>query len=134
MRQIDPEAQIRCYAALDSDGFATEFAVACAMIRAAKDGAQVINLSLGMQSVDNQPCLALEVALDVIEAISEGSEAPVLVASAGSYGTRDPVWPAASRRVISVAGLTAALQPATWSSRGSGWTAPPSRRESSPRS
>jgi hypothetical protein len=118
VRQIDPEAQIRCYAALDSDGFATEFAVACAMIRAVKDGAQVINLSLGMHSVDNQPCLALEVALDVIEAMSEGSEPPVLVASAGNYGTRDPVWPAASRRVVSVAGLTAALQPATWSSRG----------------
>jgi subtilisin family serine protease len=120
VEQVDPMAEIRVYRVLDSDGFVHEIALACEMIKAAKAGAHVINLSLGMRTLDNQPCLAFEAALDVIDEISEdlGSEPPVIVASAGNYGTDDPVWPAASRRVISVAGLTSALQPASWSSRG----------------
>ena len=133
VRQIDPEAQIRCYAALDSDGFATEFAVACAMIRAAKDGAGhqlVIGHAVGRQpavpGAGGCPRCHRSDQRGLRRACPRGVRR--------NYGTRDPVWPAASRRVISVAGLTAALQPATWSSRGSGWTAPPSRRESSPRS
>lgn len=118
VRQIDAEAEIRCYAALDSDGLASEMGVACAMIRAVRDGAHVVNLSLGMRTFDNQPCLAIETALDLIDEMTEGSEPPVFVASAGNYGDSEPVWPAASRRVVSVAGLTAKLEPAGWSSRG----------------
>jgi hypothetical protein len=118
VRQVDPDAVIRSYAALDSDGLASEFRVACAMIRAASEGAHVINMSLGMHTVDGQPCLALETALDLIDEMAEGSEPPVVVASAGNYGDSEPVWPAASRRVISVAGLTAQGEPARWSSRG----------------
>jgi Subtilase family len=118
VRHVDPEAEIRVYTALDSDGLASEVDVACAMVRAVKDGAHVVNLSLGMRTLNNQPCLALESALDLIDEMSEGSEPPVLVASAGNYGDTDPVWPAASRRVVSVAGLTANMDPAGWSSRG----------------
>ena len=105
VRQVDPEAEIRSYLALDSDGFGSEISVACAMIRAVREGADVVNLSLGMRTVDDQPCLALETALDIIDEISESLEPAVLVASAGNYGDDRPVWPAASRRVISVAAL-----------------------------
>ena len=53
--------------ALDSDGFADETAIACAMIQAVKEGAQVLNLSFGMQTVDGRPSVALEQALEVID-------------------------------------------------------------------
>jgi subtilisin family serine protease len=118
VRQVDPDAQIRVYRALDSDGLASEVDVACAMIRAVQDGADVVNVSLGMRTADNRPCLAFELALDVIDELRESGEPAVIVASAGNYGTGDPVWPAASRRVLSVAGLTAGFQPAAWSTRG----------------
>jgi len=122
VRLVDPDAQIRVYRALDSDGFATESDVACAMIRAARDGAHVLNLSNGMHTVDNEPSVAFQIALEVI---GESNVAPVVVASAGNYGTPDPVWPAAFASVpgfndwvISVAALTKDLQEADWSSHG----------------
>ena len=121
VRLVDPEAQIKVYTALDSDGFATENDVACAMIQAVKDGAHVLNLSLGMHTVDNTPSVALELALVVIDEIatSQGRDLPAIVASAGNYGDTELVWPAAfTERVISVAGLTAELEPAAWSSHG----------------
>jgi hypothetical protein len=118
VRLIDPEAQIRVYAALDSDGFASETAIACAMIQAVKDGAHVLNLSLGMRTVDNEASVAFQLALEIIDEIAIENP-PAIVASAGNYGNDEKVWPAASDRVISVAGLTADLQPAEWSSRGS---------------
>lgn len=49
VRLVDPDTQIKVYATLDSDGFATENDIACAMIQAVRDGAHVLNLSLGMQ-------------------------------------------------------------------------------------
>jgi subtilisin family serine protease len=88
------------------------------MVRAVKDGAPVLNLSLGCRSIDDQPPLAFEAALDAIDEITEGREPPVLVAAAGNFGDSVPVWPAASRRVLSVAALTAQMTPAEWSSRG----------------
>jgi hypothetical protein len=122
VRLVDPHTKIRAYAALDSDGFASENAVACAMIRAVKDGAHVLNLSNGMHTVDNAPSVAFEQALKVIDEIaaSQGRGAPAIVASAGNYGDTRKVWPAAfTDRVISVAALTAELKPAKFSSRGS---------------
>jgi len=122
IRQVDPLAEIRMYAALDSDGLGSELTVACAMIQAVKDGAQVINLSLGMRTVDNQPSMAIELALDLIDELTECRETPVFVAAAGNFGDTQPVWPAASRRVVAVGGLTPAgsqpAAPAVWSSRG----------------
>ena len=124
VRHVDPEAEIRSYLALDSDGFGSELSVASAMIRAVREGADVVNLSLGMRTVDNQPCLALETALDIIDEMSESLEPPALVASAGNYGDDRPVWPAASRRVISVGALAedpddrSQFLTAQWSSRG----------------
>lgn len=119
IRQVDPRAEIRMYRAMDSDGVGTEIAVACAMVQAAKDGAEVINLSLGGNTIDGRPSLVYEAALDAIDEVSAGRPGrPVVVAAAGNAGDREPVWPAASTRVIAVAGLTAAGDGAPWSSRG----------------
>ena len=121
VRLVDPTAEIRVYTALDSDGFADENDVACAMIQAVEDGAHVLNLSLGMHTVDNLPSVALELALEMIDEIAEeqGRTPPAIVASAGNYGDSQLVWPAAfTDRVVSVAGLTAEGEGAAWSSHG----------------
>jgi hypothetical protein len=46
---------MRVYRAADTDGFATDNDVADAIPRAHDDGAQIINLSLGIRTVDDQP-------------------------------------------------------------------------------
>jgi subtilisin family serine protease len=120
VRLVDPEAEIKVYRAMDSDGFASELDIACAMIRAVKEGAQVLNLSCGMHTLDDQPSVALELALDVIDEIvvRDKRTAPAIVASAGNYGNARKVWPAAFDGVISVAALNHRLQGAGWSTRG----------------
>jgi hypothetical protein len=128
IRQVDPHAKVVVYRALDSDGLASEADVAAAMHRAADDGVHVISLSLGMQAVDDgNPCPALRQAVAQIQA---GPNAPVIVASAGNYGTTEKVYPAALHGVVSVAALEAVAAPgsgpvpgpppegASWSSRG----------------
>jgi subtilase family protein len=119
VQQVAPNADIRVYRAVDSDGVASEVAVACAMIHAVRNGAQILNLSLACQAQDDIPPLALKAALDVIEEIERAENREVvIVAAAGNYGDTRPAWPAAFRRVVSVAALTADLRPAPWSSRG----------------
>jgi subtilisin family serine protease len=122
VRLVDPQAKIKVYRALDSDGFASELDIACAMVRAVREGADVLNLSVGMRTVDDSPSVALELALDLIDefiAANPKRKAPAIVASAGNYGDSRKVWPAAfTERVVSVAALTARMQRARWSSRG----------------
>lgn len=120
LAQVAPGADIRVYRALDGDGIGSELQVAAAMIRAVKDdGCQILNLSLGSQTPDNVPPVALEAALDVIAEIERerGTEV-VIVAAAGNYGDDQPCWPAAFDKVVAVAGLDPQLQPTEWSSRG----------------
>jgi hypothetical protein len=117
--QIAPAAKISAYRALRSDGLGSEIEVACALIRAVKDGAHIVNLSLGSQTRFNQPSLAMAAALDEISLIEQkrGYEV-LLIAAAGNYGDTVPTWPAAFRRVVSVGSLAADLRPTPWSSRG----------------
>jgi subtilisin family serine protease len=119
IQQVARGAQISVYRAVDSDGIASEVKVACEMIRAVEEGAEIINLSLGGQTPDNGPPIAIQAALDVIRKLErEQGREVVLVAAAGNYGDSVPCWPGAFRRVVSVAALAPDLLPATWSSRG----------------
>ncbi|WP_051639742.1 S8 family serine peptidase [Cellulomonas sp. URHE0023] len=117
--QVAPTADIEVYRALSTAGTGSEIEVACALIRAVRDGADVVNLSLGTQTQYDQPSLALAAALDVVREIEIARKREVLVvAAAGNFGDTTPVWPAAFRRVVSVGSLTADLRPSVFSSRG----------------
>jgi hypothetical protein len=119
VKQIAPDAEVEAYLAVDSDCIAGEVRVACEMIRAARRGADIINLSLGCQTLDNIPPIAIRAALEIIREIErEEHRDIVIVAAAGNYADTTPCWPGAFRRVVSVAALTSDLRPAAFSSRG----------------
>jgi subtilisin family serine protease len=117
--QVAPRARISVYRALHSGGAGSEVDVACAMVDAARAGANVINLSLASPSRDDQPSVAISAALDVIAEIGrERGEEIVVVAAAGNFGGTVPTWPAAFRQVLAVGALTEDGLPTSWSSRG----------------
>jgi len=118
IQQVAPSAEIAMYRALPSDGIGTELDVACAMVRAVKDGAKIINLSLGCQTRFDSPSLPIAAALEKIAEIEKSPGETLIIAAAGNYGDTRPSWPAAFRRVVSVGGLASDLQPTAWSSRG----------------
>lgn len=114
--QVAPSADLRVYQAVDSDGIGSEVGVACAMVRVVEEGAQILNLSLGVQTIDDQPPVAIAAALQLINERTKGEV--LVVAAAGNDGTTRACWPAAFRSVVSVAGLTAELTQTDWSNRG----------------
>ena len=119
VQQVAPGAELAVYRALDSDGIGCEVDVAGAMVRAVREGAQILNLSLGMETLDDQPPVVFEVALELIdEEVAKTGQEVLVVAAAGNFGHARPCWPAALRRVIAVGGLTQDLAPAAWSTRG----------------
>jgi subtilisin family serine protease len=131
VQEVAPGADIGVYRAVDSDGIGREVTVACALIRAViEDGAQIVNLSLGCQTQDNVPPVAIQAALEIISEWAQKNDRDVLiVAAAGNSGDTTPSWPAAfstaaapitpaSPVVVSVAGLKPDMQPAPWSTRG----------------
>jgi hypothetical protein len=120
VQQVAPDSDIRVYKALDSDGIGSKVEVANAMVRAVREGAQILNLSVGLEALDDRAPVAFEVALEMIGEIAAELEREVLVvAAAGNFGRARPCWPAALPEVVAVAGLTQDLAPAEWSSRGS---------------
>jgi hypothetical protein len=120
VQQVAPGAEITVFRALDGDGLASEVTVACEMIRAVKEGgAQIVNLSFGGHTLDNVPPVALQAALEIItEWEHETGREVLIVAAAGNYTDTTPCWPAAFRRVVSVASLAPDMSPSQWSSRG----------------
>jgi subtilisin family serine protease len=116
IRRVAPQAEIRMYRAADSDGFASDHDIAEAILRAHDDGAEIINLSLGGRTADDQAPPATAEAVATVRRESGG--ATVIVAAAGNYGDDTRVWPAALPGVEAVAGLTAYLSPSAWSSYG----------------
>jgi hypothetical protein len=119
-----PDATLAMYAAVPPDGSALESEIACAMVTAVREGLEagqsvVLNLSLGTTTVDDEPPVALQAAVDLIEELAAEHDRDVLiVAAAGNYGDSRPVWPAALRGVVAVGALTQQLTPAPWSSHG----------------
>jgi hypothetical protein len=121
VNQVDPYAPITMYRAMDSDGIGSEVDVACAMIEAVQTGHQIINLSLGCQTQDDFPPIALEAALTVIAELDAGKpdeEKTIIVAAAGNGGDTRPFWPAAFPGVVAVAGLNPNMTPSPWSGHG----------------
>jgi hypothetical protein len=112
VQQVAPDVPLQVFRALNSDGIGTEVDVAEAILAAEAAGAKVINLSLGTRTLDDQPPVAIDVALELL------ASDVVVVAAAGNYGDERPVWPAAFSRVVSVAALTATGHGASWSTRG----------------
>lgn len=117
IRRVAPTAKVVMVRAIDSEGFASDAMVAAAICRAAtyfgEDGRGVVNLSIGGETVDNLIPPVIECALRRLP------EQVVVVAAAGNEPTGVPVWPAASKRVISVAALDVDERPADWSNFGS---------------
>jgi Subtilase family len=121
VNQVAPAAEISVYKAIDSDGIGSEADVACAMIEAAEAGNNIINLSLGCQTHDDFPPVALQAALTIIGELDAGkpdAEKTIIVAAAGNCGDTRPFWPAAFPGVISVAGLNPNMTPSLWSGHG----------------
>lgn len=118
--QVCPTAQIIAYRAAPADGVGTELDVARAMVRAAEEGAHVLNLSLGHQSERDEPSLPMTAAVARIRQIEhERGDEIVIVAAAGNFGDDRPTWPAALPEVIAVGSVDADLKPSAWSSHGS---------------
>jgi hypothetical protein len=91
------------------------------MIQAVEEGNQIINLSLGCQTLDDFPPVAIQAALEIIrdmDAAKEERDRTVIVAAAGNYAGTRPCWPAAFPGVVAAAGLNPNMTPAPWSSQG----------------
>jgi len=119
--QQAPGAKFLSYAVLDPAGVGDETCIANAITEAAESGCQIINLSLGGYTKDDQPPARIRDALEQLR-----DRDVVLVAAAGNAfdetpGER-PFWPAAFARtydwVISVAAGGAANELALFSNRG----------------
>ena len=121
VEQVAPRTPITVVRAVDSDGVTTEDELACAMRSAVERGAQILNLSLGAETLDDLPPLAL---VDVVDDfLSHDDHRDVLVVCAAGNGAgEDEVWPAALAKdhdnVVAVAALDAEGRPARWSTHG----------------
>ncbi len=118
VRQVQPNARVHVLRALHWDGYTTNNVVAAKLHQAAQiiennGGRGVINLSLGATRFLDVPHLGLEIALDAV-----ASDDIAIVASAGNSADTMKHWPAASDKVISVAGLQQDGSGALWSTRG----------------
>jgi Subtilase family len=118
IQQVEPSARIRMYRALLADGLGDDVDVAIAMVRAVEEGARILNLSLGTQTVHGEYPIAMQVALEIIDQRIPHGDEVVVVAAAGNFGTDAPCFPAAFRRVVAVAALTPDGRGAEWSNRG----------------
>ena len=115
VEQVAPACTIVVYRAVDTEGMGTSEDVGNAIIQAANDGADIINLSLGTMTVDNLPPVAFTAALDTV---ADAHPDVLIVASAGNTGLEAPMFPAAMKGVVGVGALAADLTPAPWSNHG----------------
>jgi subtilisin family serine protease len=105
-----PQARIDVAEVLGPAGFGTELDIAHAIV--AHAGANVINLSLGGYTEDDQPPLALEAALRKVH------PGTAVVAAAGNNASPRLMWPAAFKRVIAVGAVDATHQRAPFTNYG----------------
>lgn len=124
VQQEAPGVTLAVYNPVPPDGAATETMVAEAMVTAVREAfaagqSVVVNASLGTTTTDDRPPLALQAAVDEIDALAAASPHEALVvAAAGNYGEDRPVFPGAIPGVVAVGALQQDLSPAPWSSHG----------------
>jgi len=106
---VAPNASIMPLRVLNASGVGSYSDVAAAIVFAADNGAQVINLSLGGSS----PSATLEAAVNY--AIAKGV---IIVAAAGNNGTEGALYPAAYPDVIAVGSVDRDLQHSAFSNYG----------------
>jgi len=113
VRRVAPGATVRVRRVMTADGLCSDVNVARAMLAEAKEGAQVINLSLGGPSLlDNTP-LAME------DALAHLPRSILVVAAAGNDGSSTArCYPAAFKRVVAVGATEPDGTPARYSNRG----------------
>ena len=112
IRTNAPGARVRIIKALDTQGVTDEIAVARAIERAVEEGADVINLSLGGYTDDDQAPLAIVAALERVPRTT------AVIAAAGNLASSRISWPAALKRVVSVGAVDADGQPASFTNTG----------------
>ncbi len=95
---VAPQSRIMPIKVLDSEGMGTAFDVMEGIRYAVNHGAQVINLSLGMDSRSTAVAEALAYAT---------SHNVVVVAAAGNTGTQMPLYPSGDPNVLTVAATDA---------------------------
>jgi subtilisin family serine protease len=105
-----PRAEIDVVEVLGPAGFGTEHDIARAIVGHA--GSNIINLSLGGYTDDDQPPVALDAALRKVR------PGTAVVAAAGNNNSSRPMWPAAFKRVIAVGALDETGRRASFSNYG----------------
>ncbi|MFN8530784.1 MAG: S8 family serine peptidase [Anaerolineae bacterium] len=108
---VAPNALILPLRVLDANGLGTYSDLAAAIVFAADNGAQVINLSLGGTSPSQMLENAVQYAID---------HGVTLIAAAGNTGSEQVLYPAAYPSVISVGALDTTLLAASFSAHGNG--------------
>lgn len=118
--QVASAVTVRQYRALDSWGMGNTWRLKDCLLAAARDGAQIINLSLGFDDADLLGSPALSAALNWLP------PDVLVVAAVGNSGSPVPSLPAAHSRCIGVGALKVDpdadtpehLVPCSWSSFG----------------
>ncbi len=96
--QVAPDVEMLSYRVLDSEGEGRVFAVAAAIFDATDRGADVINLSFGLDSESKSKMLR-----DAMKYAKDGDV--IVVAAAGNDGLANKRYPAADKEVMSVGAL-----------------------------
>lgn len=110
IKRLAPGASVQVETVISAEGLGDLVTVHDAICRLVESGVDVINLSLGCVTADNEIPFALDHALRWAQ---RTDDPPIFVASAGNFGDQEgladkPFWPAADPRVWAVAGATGA--------------------------
>ncbi|MBX3015911.1 MAG: S8 family peptidase [Caldilineaceae bacterium] len=112
LAQVAPQSQILPVRVLDSNGRGNTFTLAYAIEWAVKQGADVINLSLGT------PFDSFILRDTIQQATAQGV---IVVAAAGNMNTDQPQFPASYPAVIAVTAVDGNNQKAAFANYGAGW-------------
>lgn len=113
---LAPAASVRVEGFLPHGGAVFESELIKQMTEALRDAPDIISVSAGTNTRNNQELLAFQVFYEQRLSRLKGT---VLLAAAGNDGGRGPFWPAAFPWAVSVGALDADGERASWSNFGS---------------